>query len=110
MHGMGVHACIQEMIRRLMSYCTAQDDFAREQSELQDEKDVKFIQSDVPRDGRASRLPGLCVTRLLFVSSSLKVASYSSATSSVEDRIKRNINSVQRTGASLAKNFVKKHI
>ncbi|XP_065834289.1 pre-mRNA-splicing factor CWC25 homolog isoform X1 [Oscarella lobularis] len=61
------------------------DDFAREQSELQDEKDVKFIHS-------------------------LKVASYSSATSSVEDRIKRNINSVQRTGASLAKNFVKKHI
>eukprot|EP00118_Oscarella_pearsei_P018338 m.187671 g.187671 ORF g.187671 m.187671 type:complete len:347 (+) comp39366_c0_seq19:91-1131(+) len=61
------------------------EDVDREELEMQEKssKDVKFIRS-------------------------LTVASYSSAGSSVEDRIKRNIHSVQRTSASLSKNFVKR--
>ncbi|XP_062513337.1 pre-mRNA-splicing factor CWC25 homolog [Corticium candelabrum] len=41
---------------------------------------------------------------------SMKMTTYLSNQSSVEDRIKRNINSLQRTNASLDKHFLKKYV
>uniref|UniRef100_A0A8C5WFX6 CWC25 spliceosome associated protein homolog n=1 Tax=Leptobrachium leishanense TaxID=445787 RepID=A0A8C5WFX6_9ANUR len=94
--GAGTPAFSRERIHRKLSA----EELERRRLEMMEDAKQR------ERDRESNRLKDPLYTRLFFSCSNMKLES--AATSSLEDRVKRNIHGIQRTSAALEKNFMKR--